>query len=98
MTDVVILINLFEVPTADAKKFVAAWEKTRDYLQAQPGFIDTALHQALASDADFQFVNVARWRSAEEFSAAIQSPGMREAATDLAGYGTHPALYHVVRT
>ena len=93
-----VLINSFEVPAGDAEKFIAAWEQTRDYLQTQPGYIDTALHQALASDAEFQFVNVARWRSAEEFSAAIGSPGMREAATGLAGYRPHPALYRVVRT
>jgi len=37
MTEAVTLINSFEVPAADAGKFIAAWEKTRDYLQAQPG-------------------------------------------------------------
>ena len=37
MTEPVVLINSFEVPAADAGKFIAAWEKTRDYLQAQPG-------------------------------------------------------------
>jgi heme oxygenase (mycobilin-producing) len=98
MTEAVVLINSFEVPAADAGTFIAAWEKTRDYLQAQPGYIDTALHQAVASDAEFQFVNVARWRTAEEFAAAIQSPGMREAAAGLAAYRPHPALYRVVRT
>jgi heme-degrading monooxygenase HmoA len=98
MTEAVILINSFEVPAADADTFVAAWEKTRDFLQTQPGYIDTSLHRALASDAEFQFVNVARWASAEEFTAAIASPGMRDAAGGLASYRPHPALYRVVRT
>ena len=98
MIDPVVLINSFEVPAADAETFIAAWEKTRDYLETQPGYIDTALHQALASDAEFQFVNVAHWRSAEDFAAAIRSPGMREAAAGLAGYRPHPALYRSVRT
>jgi heme oxygenase (mycobilin-producing) len=98
MTEAVTLINSFEVPAADAETFIAAWEKTRDFLQTQPGYIDTALHQALASDAEFQFVNVAHWASAEEFAAATRSPGMREAAAGLAGYRPHPALYRPVRT
>jgi heme oxygenase (mycobilin-producing) len=98
MTEAVVLINAFEVPAADADAFIAAWEKTRDFLQAQPGYIDTSLHRALASAAEYQFVNVAHWASAEEFTAAIRSPGMREAATDLAPYRPHPALYRVVRT
>jgi heme-degrading monooxygenase HmoA len=42
-----VLINAFEVPARDAENFIAAWEKARDYLQTQPGYIDTALHQAL---------------------------------------------------
>ena len=28
----VILINIFEVPAGDEDEFIAAWEKTRDYL------------------------------------------------------------------
>ncbi|HEY1322219.1 MAG TPA: hypothetical protein VGF32_18330 [Streptosporangiaceae bacterium] len=32
MADEVILINTFEVPAEDAEPFIAAWEKTRDYL------------------------------------------------------------------
>ena len=70
MAEPVILINAFEVPAADAESFTAAWEKTRDYLETQPGYIDTALHRALAPNAEFQFVNVARWQTPEEFRAA----------------------------
>ena len=98
MTEAVVLINSFEVPAADAEQFIAAWEKTRDYLETQAGYLDTSLHQALASDAEFQFVNVAHWASAEDFTAAIRSPGMREAADGLVGYRPHPALYRPVRT
>jgi heme-degrading monooxygenase HmoA len=94
----VVLINAFEVPAGDAETFIAAWEKTRDYLRAQPGYVDTALHQAVRAGAEFEFVNVARWRSAGDFVAATQSTGFREAAAGLAGYRPHPALYRVVRT
>ena len=55
-------------------------------------------YKAFAADAEFQFVNIARWRSAEEFTAATRSPGMREAAAGLASYRPHPALYRIVRT
>jgi hypothetical protein len=58
----------------------------------------TGLHQAVTPGAEFQFVNVARWRTAQDFQAAIQSPGFREKAAGLAGYRPHPALYQVVRT
>jgi heme-degrading monooxygenase HmoA len=98
MAEPLILINAFEVPGEEADQFVAAWEKTRDYLATQPGYVDTALHQAVMPGADFQFVNIGRWQSAEDFRAATQSPGFRESAAGLAGYRPHPGLYRVVRT
>ena len=97
MAEPVILINSFEVPAPDAGNFITAWEKTRDYLESQPGYIDTALHQAATAGAEFQFVNIARWRTAEDFMTAIQSAGFVQAAGGLAGYRAHPALYTVVR-
>jgi heme-degrading monooxygenase HmoA len=98
MAEPVILINAFEVPAAGAEDFIAGWERVRDYLGSQPGYLDTALHQALAPDAEFQFVNIAHWRTAGDFMAAMQSPGFREVAAGLASYRSHPALYHAVRS
>ena len=36
MAEPLILINAFEVAGEEADQFVAAWEKTRDYLATQP--------------------------------------------------------------
>ena len=82
----------------------AAWEKTRDYLQAQPGYVDTALHQAVRPGAEFEFVNVARWRSAGDFVAATQSTGFHGGGNSAAGTsgsgaelgGVAPGLDHAV--
>jgi heme-degrading monooxygenase HmoA len=98
MAEPLTLINAFEVPADEADRFIAAWEKARDYLATQPGYIDTALHQAVGPEAEFQFVNIARWRSAEDFATAIGSPGFRESAAGLAGYRPHPGLYRTVRS
>jgi heme oxygenase (mycobilin-producing) len=93
----VVLINVFEVPAADAAEFVPAWEKTRDYLEQNPAHLDTSLHQAVTPDSKFQFINIAHWRSAQEFTDAIASAGFQEAASDLR-WPMHPALYTVIRT
>jgi heme-degrading monooxygenase HmoA len=98
MAEPVVLINAFEVHLEEAERFIAAWEKARDYLQVQPGYIDTVLHQALGPDAEFRFVNVAHWASAADFHAATRSRDFRELAEGLVGYHSHPALYHPVRT
>lgn len=93
-----VLINAFEVPPDADDEFIRGWEAARDYLQTQPGYVDTALHRAISPDADFRFVNVARWESPQHFQAAIQSPGFREASQGLASFRPHPALYEVVST
>jgi heme oxygenase (mycobilin-producing) len=92
----VTLINIFEVPAADEGAFIAAWEKTRDYLMKLPAHLETALHQSL-HDTRFRFVNVAQWTSEEEFNAAVSSEGFRQASSDLR-WPFSPALYRVVRT
>ena len=75
MAEPLVLINSFEVPDGQAGQFIAAWEKTRDYLAAQPGYVDTALHQSVTPGAGFQFVNIARWQTTEDFQRAMQSTG-----------------------
>ena len=98
MTEPVVLINAFEVPADRAEQFIKAWEETRDYLRFQPGYIETALHQALMPDAHFLFVNIARWETPEAFGAAMGSAGFRDSAAGLAGYVCYPGLYRIVRT
>jgi heme-degrading monooxygenase HmoA len=93
-----ILINSFEVPEGREDEFIRGWEATRDYLQTQPGYVDTALHQAVSPNPDFRFVNVGRWESPQAVEQAIQSPGFREASRALADFRPHPALYRIVRT
>ena len=93
-----VLINAFEAPEGREDEFIRGWEATRDYLQTQPGYVDTALHKAVSPNPDFRFVNVGRWESPQAFQQAIQSPSFREASLTLADFRPHPALYQVVRT
>jgi heme-degrading monooxygenase HmoA len=91
-----LLINAFEVPPEADDDFIRGWEAARDYLQTQPGYLDTALHRAVSPDAAFRFVNIARWQSPQQFQAAVQSPGFREASQGLVAYRPHPGLYEVI--
>jgi heme-degrading monooxygenase HmoA len=90
----VVLINLFEVPAEADERFIAAWERARDFLAGQDGYRSTALHRSLSPDADFRFVNVAEWASPVAFRAATTHPDFpgRELP-----FPAHPGLYEVVR-
>jgi heme-degrading monooxygenase HmoA len=98
LAEAFILINTFEVQPVDDDEFVANWEVARGYLQEQPGYIDTALHQAVSPNAEFRFVNIAHWQSPQHFQEAVQSEGFRPPAGKLERFTSHPGLYRVLKT
>jgi heme-degrading monooxygenase HmoA len=90
----VVLINPFEVPEGDDERFLAGWDRARDTLAQQRGYLGTRLHRATGA-ADFRFVNLARWSSPLMFARALQRPQFREAAAAIP-FPSHPALYQPV--
>ena len=96
MHNSVVLINTFEVPQGKEAETLAAWQKSRDFLKTQPGYISTRLHQNIDPNGKYHFVNVARWRSAEEFKAATAK--MHQALPDNKpeGVTASPGLFKVI--
>jgi len=94
----VTLINAFEVGADQLDQTITFWEKARDFLQTQPGYISTRLHQSLSPEARFQLVNVAQWESPEAFQAAIANMRRSNLGNDMKGTVFHAALYRVIRT
>ena len=94
-TEGVTLISPFEVPADEDERFLARWERARQGLAEQRGYLGTRLHRSVGA-ADLRFVNLARWSSPLMFSRALQQPEFRRASEDLP-YAAHPALYTVVR-
>lgn len=94
----VVLINVFEVPPGQRAATIAAWEKARDFLTRQPGYISTELHGALAPNARFELVNVARWETPESFVDAMQAMRAAGVFVPPKGVMATPALYSVIAT
>ena len=90
----VVLINAFEVPLGADRAFLEYWDRARRFLGAQDGYLWTRLHRSLSPEADFRFVNVALWQSAQAFQAAISHPEFGGAS---APFSFHASLYEVVR-
>ncbi len=89
----VTLINAFEVPAGKLDAAITAWEAARDFLESQPGYIETTLHRTITPNAKFQLVNVAKWESAATFQAAIRKYHQSGSSTAFEGITYHPALY-----
>lgn len=95
MPEPFILINAFEVRDEDDQEFIRGWTATREFLETQPGYLETTLHRAISPQPEFRFLNIARWESPEHFQQAIRSDTFREKAEALAAFQSHPGLYRV---
>jgi hypothetical protein len=73
MADPLVLINTFEVSHEDAERFICRLGKEAGLPCRSAWYVDTALHQAVTPNADFQFVNIGRWQTAEDFQTATQA-------------------------
>jgi heme oxygenase (mycobilin-producing) len=90
----VALIDLFEVPDGQDERFLTGWERIREALARQRGYLGTRLHRSLAP-ADFRFVDVTRWSSPLMFARALALEDVRQ-AIEAMPFRSHPALYMVV--
>ncbi len=93
----IVLINPFEVPADKMDETIVMWEKARDFLQDQPGYISTALHQSMGPEAKFQLINIAKWQSMAAFQAATHKMQAQGNLPRIDGVIPNPALYTVVR-
>jgi hypothetical protein len=64
----------FEIRPDNVERFFAFWqESVKDKVNKQPGLIDGIFYRGIDPDGPFQFINVARWDSAEQLKAALQA-------------------------
>lgn len=89
----VVLINVFEVPAGEDDVFVRGWERARDFLKTQAGYLSSRLHRSISPAADFRFVNIALWESEAAFQIATGKPEFSRASIP---YRFHASLYRVV--
>lgn len=96
----VVLINPFTVPAGQLEASIKFWEKARVFLQNEPGYISTKLHQSIKPDATYKLINVAEWESVESFvnaSKRMRDHFRAEKIAMVEGLKYDPALYHVIR-
>lgn len=93
----VILINPFIVPDGKLDEAIVMWERGRDFLKQQSGYISTKLHRSLSPDAPYPLINVAEWQSVETFKAAIAKMQALPDLTRVVGVSSAPQLYDVIR-
>ena len=75
MTPITTIVH-FEIPDDNIDEFLSLWkEKVRWEMVKQPGIIGGVFHRGIDPYAPFQFINVARWQSAESLESGLQATG-----------------------
>jgi Antibiotic biosynthesis monooxygenase len=62
----------FSLPKENMDELLVIWKKIRDIMLNQPGALEGIFHRTIDEDSAFQFVNVARWESAEALADALR--------------------------
>ena len=91
------VIVSYKVHAEDVDNFLNAWDRANDHLKKQNGHVSTNLHRAISANPYFRFVNVAKWKTVEDFRKATQSDDYREVSGWLEAYPVYAAAYDTVR-
>lgn len=90
----VILVNKFNVDSDDRQHFLIEFAKVKQFMQKQPGYISSQLHQPVG-DSEV-WMNLARWESNTVLKNAILNPGFKQVIKQLPGR-PEPVLFKEVK-
>lgn len=78
------------------EEFLAMWEEAVKVMSRQPGFIKTVMYRDSPESGKSSLVNIAEWRSEEDWSTAMSVCPMRELPEVTVEAGRYQAIrtYH----
>ena len=92
------VINPIVVPNGKESEALAIWDSYAGYFSQQPGFIGTKLHRSMDQNAKFHLINIAEWKSAEDFTRALHSEEIKKIGNGFPKDMPHyPSLYQIIR-
>jgi heme-degrading monooxygenase HmoA len=77
VSEPVVLINAFTVPSEESERFLARWDDNTAIMTRQPGLVRVRMFRSLVDDVELGFVNVAEWESGAALDRARANPDWR---------------------
>ena len=97
-TDEIIVINPIVVPEGKEAIALNIWDHYAEYFKKQPGYISTKLHKSLDPKAKFHYINVASWKTADDFMKALNNEEIKKIGDGFPKDMPHfPSMYQVIR-
>lgn len=90
-----VLVTAIAAPDDGDEVFLPAWERANGVLRSRPGYCRSRLLRSVAPGAEFRFVVLTGWDSAEACEAAVRSRAFRAAIRSIP-HPAHPGLYEAV--
>ena len=96
--DEILVINPIVVPEGKEAKALEIWDSYAVYFRKQPGYIGTKLHKSIDPKAKFHYINVATWKTADDFMKALNSEEIKKIGNGFPKDMPHfPSMYQVIR-
>jgi len=94
----IIVINPIIVPEGKEIKALEIWDRYAEYFKKQPGYIGTKLHKTIDPEAKFHYINVATWRTSDDFINALNNDEIKKIGNGFPKEMPHfPSMYQVIR-
>jgi heme-degrading monooxygenase HmoA len=90
--DAIWLINPFEIEQDQIADVTDMWDKAKDHMVSQRGFVNARLFRATGTGDRYRLINVAQWQSAELFMAALNNRSYDQHRERSRKYKLHPSL------
>ncbi|MEX0808305.1 MAG: antibiotic biosynthesis monooxygenase [Dongiaceae bacterium] len=92
----IVTISALEVSQDRIDQTIEVWRRYNNFLMKQPGYVSSKLHRATEAGSSFALVNVAEWKSEQEYHNAVEQMIAQLGPPTVPGLRIHPAVYETV--
>lgn len=72
--DHMVLVDVIALAPERMDGYAAMWTHALRYMESKDGYVGATLHRTVEVDKAVKFINIAEWRSTEQFFAALNTP------------------------
>jgi len=68
-----VLVDVISLPAARVDGYQAMWADAKRFMETKPGYVAASLYRTTDNDNTIKFINIAEWKTVEQFYAALKT-------------------------